>query len=247
MRMDRVIAVRNTKTIYHDGTHCVKVFDMDYSKTDILNEALNHAKAEKLSVHVPHLLEVTTYEKQWAIVTEYINGKTMAQLMQENPENMEQLLEQFIELQKSIHNEDGFGFQKLRDKIEWKISHCELPESTKYELQTRLAAMPVHNVVVHGDFIPENVIIREDGTPFIIDWSHASSGNASEDAAKSYLHFCKNGKENLAEQYLKMYGAQSNTDVESIKQWIPIAAAELFCKAGKREREFYRRMADIIE
>ena len=247
MRMDRVIAVRNTKTIYHDGVRCVKVFDLDYSKTDILNEALNHAKAEKLAIHVPHLLEVTTYEKKWAIVTEYINGKTMAQQMQENPGNSEQLLEQFIEIQKSIHNEDGFGFQKLRDKIEWKISHCDLSESTKYELQTCLSAMPVQNAVLHGDFIPDNIIIREDGMPFVIDWSHASCGNAAEDVAKSYLHFCKNGKEKLAQQYLEMYSAISNTDIGHIKQWIPIAAAELYYKAGKRERGFYQRMADIIE
>ena len=37
MNLDRVIAVRNAKTIYRDGKQCVKVFNENYSKADILN------------------------------------------------------------------------------------------------------------------------------------------------------------------------------------------------------------------
>ena len=36
MKLDRVIAVRNKKTIYRDGDRCIKVFNEDYSKADIL-------------------------------------------------------------------------------------------------------------------------------------------------------------------------------------------------------------------
>ena len=44
MNLDRVIAVRNTKTVYRDGNRCIKVFDDHYSKADVLNEALNLAR-----------------------------------------------------------------------------------------------------------------------------------------------------------------------------------------------------------
>ena len=37
MKLERVIAVRNNKTIYRDGDRCVKVFDDHYSKADVLN------------------------------------------------------------------------------------------------------------------------------------------------------------------------------------------------------------------
>ena len=47
MKLDRVIAVRNNKTIYRDGDRCVKVFNDDYSKADVLNEALNQARIEE--------------------------------------------------------------------------------------------------------------------------------------------------------------------------------------------------------
>ena len=47
MNLDRMIAVRNNKTIYRDGERCLKVFQEDYSKADVLNEALNQARIEE--------------------------------------------------------------------------------------------------------------------------------------------------------------------------------------------------------
>ena len=41
MNLDRIIAVRNNKTVYRDGDRCLKVFNEGYSKADVLNEALN--------------------------------------------------------------------------------------------------------------------------------------------------------------------------------------------------------------
>jgi hypothetical protein len=34
MKLDRIIAVRNHKTVYRDGELCMKVFDETYSKAD---------------------------------------------------------------------------------------------------------------------------------------------------------------------------------------------------------------------
>ena len=59
MKLDRVIAVRNNKTIYRDGDRCVKVFNTEYSKADVLNEALNQARIEETGLSIPKVLEVT--------------------------------------------------------------------------------------------------------------------------------------------------------------------------------------------
>ena len=52
---DKVIAVRNNKTVYRRGDTAVKVFGEDFSKADILNEALNQARRRtpKNSDHTP--------------------------------------------------------------------------------------------------------------------------------------------------------------------------------------------------
>ena len=86
MKLDRVIAVRNNKTIYRDGDRCVKVFNEDYSKADVLNEALNQARIEETGLNIPKILEVTMVDGKWAIVSEYIKGKTFANLMEEDGE-----------------------------------------------------------------------------------------------------------------------------------------------------------------
>ena len=86
MKLDRVIAVRNNKTIYRDGDRAIKVFNAAYSKADVLNEALNQARIEETGLNIPKVLEVTMIDGKWAIVSEFIKGKTLAQLMEENPE-----------------------------------------------------------------------------------------------------------------------------------------------------------------
>ena len=40
MKLDNVIAKRLHKTVYKDGELAIKVFDANFKKSDILNEAL---------------------------------------------------------------------------------------------------------------------------------------------------------------------------------------------------------------
>ena len=82
MNLEKIIAVRNAKTIYKDGDKCVKVFNENYSKADILNEALNQARVEELDINVPKIEEISMVDGKWAIVTEFIKGNTLAQLME---------------------------------------------------------------------------------------------------------------------------------------------------------------------
>ena len=182
MNLDRVIAVRTNKTVYRDGDKCIKVFDSDYSKADVLNEALNQARIEETGLNIPKVLEVCTIEGKWAIVSEYIKGKTLSQLMQEHPEKKDEYLRLFVETQLLVQSKTCPLLSRLKDKMNRKISQADLDATTRYDLHTRLEGMPKHNKVCHGDFRPSNVIISEDGTPYVIDWSHATQGNASADA-----------------------------------------------------------------
>ena len=59
MKLDKIIAVRNNKTVYRDGDLCLKVFGADYSKADVLNEALNQARVEETGLNIPRVREVT--------------------------------------------------------------------------------------------------------------------------------------------------------------------------------------------
>ncbi len=247
MKLDRVIGVRSTKTVYRDGDRAIKVFNEDYSKSNVLNEALNQSRVEETGLNIPKVLEVTTIDGKWAIVTEYIKGKTLAQLMEENPDKKDEYLNLFVDLQLEVHSKKAPLLNKLKDKMNSKISQADLDATTRYDLHTRLEAMPKHTKVCHGDFNPSNIIIKDDGTAYILDWSHATQGNASADAARTYLLFWLDGDIEGADKYLKLFCKKSNTAKQYVQQWLPIVAASQSVKGNPKEREFLLSWVDVVD
>lgn len=247
MKFDCIIAERRNKTVYRNGNDCIKVFDNDYSKADVLNEALNQARIEETGLNIPKIKEVMMVEGKWAIVSEFIEGKTLANLIEEEPENLEHYLNLFVDLQIEVHSKRSPKLIKLKDKMKGKISESSLDPTTRYELHTRLEGMPKHTKVCHGDFNPSNVIITKDGTPYILDWAHATQGNASADAARTYLLFCLAGKSQLANQYLDLFSRKSNTAKQYIQKWMPIVAASQSVKGNESERQFLLSWVDVVD
>ena len=223
------------------------MFDSDYSKADVLNEALNQARIEETGLNIPKVLEVCTIEGKWAIVSEYIKGKTLSQLMQEHPEKKDEYLRLFVETQLLVQSKTCPLLSRLKDKMNRKISQADLDATTRYDLHTRLEGMPKHNKVCHGDFRPSNVIISEDGTPYVIDWSHATQGNASADAARTYLCFWLKGDLEAAERDLKLVCELGGTDKRYVQKWMPIVAASQSVKGNAHEREFLLSWANVVD
>ena len=117
MKLDTVIALRKNKAVYRNGDTCIKVFNSDYSKADVLNEALNQARIEEIGLNIPRIKEVNMIDGQWAIISEFIEGKTLAQLMIENPEKKEEYLEFFVDLQMEIHSKKCTKLNRLKERI----------------------------------------------------------------------------------------------------------------------------------
>lgn len=247
MSLDRIIAVRNNKTVYRDGDKALKVFDQTYLKSDVLNEALNQARVEETGLRIPKILGVTMTDGKWTIISEYIKGKTLSDLMSENPEKKEEYLNLFVDLQLEMHSKTCPGLNKLKDKMNRKISQTDLSATVRYDLHTRLESMPKHNKVCHGDFNPSNIIIDEDGNAYILDWSHATQGNASADAARTYLLFWLDGNIEGAKRYLELFCEKSNTAKQYVQKWMPIVAASQTLKGNEREREFLQSWIDVVD
>ena len=247
MNFDNVIAKRVNKTVYRDGDACIKVFDESYSKADVLNEALNQARIEETGLNIPKIREVLTVDGKWAIVTDFIEGKTLATLMAENPEKEDEYIEMLVDIQLSIHEKRSPLLNKLKDKMNRKISQTTLDATTRYELHTRLEGMPKHNKVCHGDLNPSNVIISTDGKAYVIDWAHATQGNASADVARTYLLFCLAGEEKRAKKYLDTFCKKSNTARQYVQKWMPIVAASQSVKGNEHERNFLLSWVDVVD
>lgn len=247
MKLDRIIAVRTGKTVYRDGDNCIKVFDEGYSKADVLNEALNQSRVEETGLNIPKVKEVTTIDGKWAIVSEYIEGKTLDRLIAEDPDKKDEYLKLFVDIQLEVQSKTCELLTKLKDKMNRKISMSELDATTRYDLHTRLEGMPKHKKLCHGDFNLSNVILTDDGTPYIIDWSHATQGNASADVARTYLLFWLNGDIDGANRYLELFCQKSNTAKQYVQKWMPIVAASQSVKGNEKEREFLLSWVDVVE
>ncbi|MGN0180554.1 MAG: phosphotransferase family protein [Monoglobaceae bacterium] len=247
MKLDNIIAKRPDKTIYRDGDKTVKVFNENYSKANVLNEALNQSRVEETSLKIPKLYEVAKVDGKWAIVSEYIEGKTLEQLMKENEDKYDEYLERFVNLQIEVQSNTVPMLNKLRDKMHGKISMTGLDATTRYDLHTRLDATPKHNKVCHGDFNPSNIIITPNDEAYIIDWAHVTQGNASADAARTYLLFSLEGKTEVAEKYLNMFCEKTDTAKQYVQKWIPIVAASQLSKGKEDERDFLMRWIDVVD
>lgn len=247
MNLDKVIAVRTSKTVYRDGDTAIKVFDENYSKADVLNEALNIARVEQTGLNITGVIEVTKIDGKWAIVTEYEEGKTLAALMAENPDKMEEYMNMFVDIQLSVHEKKAPLLTKLKDKMNRKISESGLDATIRYELHTRIESMPKHTKLCHGDFNPSNVIIKNDGTPYILDWAHATQGNASADAARTYLLFWLEGNMKAAELYLDLFCKKSDTAKQYVQKWLPVVAATQLTKGKEEEKEFLMHWINVVE
>ncbi len=247
MKLDNVIAQRTSKTIYRDGEKIAKVFDENFSVADILNEALNLARVSETGLNTPIVEEVTKVDGKWAIVTNYTEGKTLQTLMDENPDKLEEYMDLFVDLQLQIQSKTSPLLTKLKDKMNRKISQSGLDATIRYELHTRLESMPKHTKLCHGDFNPSNIIIKEDGTAFILDWSHATQGNASADAARSYLLFSLAGNQEIADMYMSKFCKKSDTAKQYVQKWLPIVAASQLVKGKEEEKDFLTRWVNVVE
>jgi len=243
----QLIHTSKGKKLYRDGNRLIKSFDESYSKAGILNEALNQARVEETSLNIPKVLGVEVIDGKWSLIWEYIEGETLEELMQKHPEKTDEYLEFFVDLQIRMSKESVPLLGHLRDKMHAKISASSFPATVRYDLHVRLDGLPRHKKLCHGDFQPSNVVITKDGTPFIIDWSHATQGNGSADAARTYLLFKLQKKDELAEKYMKLYCSKTDTAIQYVQRILPIVAASQSVKNKPEEAEFLAKWVNVCD
>ena len=101
--MDLISQGKNA-SVFKKGDNAVKLFKEGTPKTDVLNEALNTTRVEETGFPIPSINEVSIIEDKWAITMNYIEGKTLAQIMKEDPDNQEKYISQMVDLQLEMHS-----------------------------------------------------------------------------------------------------------------------------------------------
>ena len=242
-----LIVERPYKSVYKTEEGIVKIFATDHPKSAVFNEALNTVKVEETGLDIPKLKEVTQINGEWALIIENREGKTLEEMMKVDRANLEKYMSDFVDLQLKVQSKTATTLPKLKDKLADEIRNLkDLDATERYELLTRLEGMPKHTKLCHGDFNPSNVIVEKNGKMTVIDWAHASQGNASADAAMTYLLFALYDQES-ADLYLKLFCKKSDTARQYVEQWLPIVAAAELEKDIRLEKDFLMKWIDVME
>lgn len=249
MNMDlcKLIVERSYKKVYHCENSIIKVFDEKHPKVDIFNEAMETVRVEETGLDIPKLQKIERIDGKWAIFLECKDGKTLEEMMRVDPANEDKYMEDFVDLQLSVQSKKAPMLPDLKEKLARQInSITELDASQRYELLTRLASMPHHRKLCHGDFNPSNIIVAKNGKMTVVDWAHATQGNGSADAAMTYLLFALKDRE-VADLYLKTYCKKSDTAIQYVQQWLPIEAASQLAKDNDLEKDFLMKWIDVMD
>ena len=230
----QLISSSETKSVYRDGSTAIKEFCEGFPKAEVLNEALCNARVETIeALNVPKVLGVSVIDGKWSITREFVEGKTLQQLMEENPDKTGEYLEQMVDLHLLI-------FAQACPLLN------QLDENLRYELLTRLDGMPKHTKLCHGDFCPSNIIVGDDGKWYLVDWVHASQGNASADVARTYLLLSLKDKK-TADMYMDLFCVKTGTEKRYVQGWLPIVAAAQLAYKRPEEKELLESWINVFD
>lgn len=250
MNLSNLISQSDYVDVYEDNGTAIKLFktEMPRNKQRAFNEAMIHTSVESAGLSIPKIhgvYEVPEKEGAYAIVMDIAKGKSLADLMAENPEKTDEYLELFVRTQVDVQSHIVYHIGKLKDKITRQINRLdELGEVRRYELLTRLAGMPKHVKLCNNNYCPEHVFVDESGNVTVIDWAAARQGNASADAAKTYLLLSLDHPE-MADKYLDIFCKKTNTRKDYVTGWLPIVAAARLTEKIDREKELLVKWADV--
>ena len=243
-----VLLERADKVVLRDKDSVLKIFGPSYKVSLILNEAMNEARAAETGLPVAKVIEVMKLRDHWCIRREWIDGETLADVMDKDKKNLQKNLRQFVAIQCEIFKKTSERMGNLADKLDKQISASPLPKETRYDLHMKLQSFPRGKALCHGDFNPTNVIITPNGEWRVIDWSHVRLGDPLADVARTYLLFWLSGHVAAAEKYMALACEALKAKLADVQKWLPIvAAAESSRAQSPKNHELLIHWASVVD
>ena len=243
-----VLLERTDKVVTRDKNTVLKIFGPSYKVSAILNEAMNEARAAETGLPVAKVIEVLKLRDHWCIRREWVEGKTLADVMAADKKNLMKYLREFVAIQCEIFSKTSERMGNLADKLDKQISASPLPKETRYDLHMKLQSFARGKALCHGDFNPTNVIITPEGEWRVIDWSHVRLGDPLADVARTYLLFWLAGYVAAAEKYMALACEALKAKIADVQKWLPIvAAAESAKEQSKKNSELLLHWASVMD
>lgn len=239
----RLLAQGNTAEIYEYGGKILKLFRENLPLDAVKME---YRKAKELSTvlkNVPQVYELVNYQWRQGIIYEKVDGVDMIKAMLKEPGRLKEYSKKLAQWQFEIHKHKvdlGCAVkEKLKDDIE---AVQDLSRSEKNQIESYLKKLPDGDTVLHFDFHPGNVLLKDD-KPVVIDWMTACTGDLCADVARTkvlleygelmYTNAVVRKMAQVAKKYIGRewcieYRKVSGVSDDEVEKWIlPVAAGRL--------------------
>lgn len=245
MEKGKLIGQGRTAEIFEYGENKIlKLYRSYMPKVAIENEYKVSLEVYKLGIPVPKVYEFIEEDGRYGIVYERVNGSTIMKLMATKPWNVAKEARRLAELHKSIQKPTEAQIPQYKTRLKSDIGRVKLlSEDEKEKIYKYMDSLPEGNVLCHGDFHPDNVIVAKEKS-VVIDWMTGTKGDALADVARTSVifkfsaipeekSFLEKGiinyiRNKFYEEYMKHYLSITGTNIAEIERWkLPIAAGRI--------------------
>ena len=170
----------NGKVYRLDADTIVKVYLNPDSLADIHRERELARRAFVLGVPTAIPYDVVQVGEGYGSVFELLNAKSLAKMIQSDPDSVDRCIEMSVELLKKIHATEvrPEDMPDMRDvAIDWaEFLRPYLPADKADKLVALMQAVPVDHHMMHGDYHIKNVMVQ-DGEALLIDMDTLCQGH----------------------------------------------------------------------
>lgn len=182
---------------YGEGKVC-KLFLEGYPREYVELEYANAIEVFSLNLNIPRPFEMIETVGRCGIIYEKIEGKTLLTLMLEQEEKDSRMLDELVKLHCELLSRHTTNLLSYKDFL---IKLIEQRTDEEELLIDQICALPDGDCLLHGDFHPGNVLVKEDNSLVIIDFLNVCQGPAEYDIARTFF-LLRGSDEAVADSYL---------------------------------------------
>ena len=188
-----LIAKGGNGTVYrYDPETIVKIYHNGASLEEIRLEKDLCRKVFIKGINTAIPYDVVKVDDYYGSVAELLSAQSIAKLLRENPDSLEENVAIYTELLKKIHAtpvKPGEMPSIKETGINWvNFLQPYLPADQWEKLSSMMKAIPEPEFMIHGDYHANNVMIQN-GEPLLIDMDTVAFGHPVFDFAAIYLGF----------------------------------------------------------
>ena len=176
---------------YDDETILKTYFAKD-ALPEIKQERENARRAFVLGINTAIPYGIVRVGDGYGTVTELLNAVSVTKLIRNNPDDLSEAVQYYVDMLKSIHAtevEDG-ALPNMKDiALDWaRFVTDYIPEDQGKKLISLIEAVPKQNTLLHGDYHTNNIMVQN-GEPLLIDMDTLCMGHPVFELGSMYNAF----------------------------------------------------------